>query len=147
MRDKLTLYYSVSNGGDGSAYPQFFNTEKLAQWHQDHQYEGWGESCTGEIIVEGNNLNCSMLQTKEGYYLDIFLNDEDGVNDFVTQFFPNGLPEFTVEIVDPHYYGIFVKGRLVHRHYAYPEKTANKEGVEKLWMKLVVNEENQPLGL
>jgi len=30
---KLTLYYSVSNGGDGSAYPQFCETEAIAEFH------------------------------------------------------------------------------------------------------------------
>lgn len=40
MSEKLTIYYSVENGGDGSAYPRLFDTEKLAEWHQNNQYEG-----------------------------------------------------------------------------------------------------------
>ncbi len=42
--------YSVVNGGDGSAYPQFFQSMSDANKHQEYQqehYEGWGESCTG----------------------------------------------------------------------------------------------------
>ncbi len=116
MSDKLIIYYSVENGGDGSAYPKWFDTEKLAQWHQDHLYECWGESCTGSISVEGNNLSCSELTTKEGHYLTLLLEnyseDESELNEFCSEFFPNGLPKFAVEIVDDSYYGIFVEGRL-----------------------------------
>lgn len=55
---RLTLYYSVSNGGDGSAYPQWFETRELAEIDQELQSmfgEGWGESCTGEIVIEGSD--------------------------------------------------------------------------------------------
>lgn len=142
MNEKLVLYYSVENGGDGSAYPVFFDTKELAEWHQDHLYEGWGESCTGSIIVNGNNLSCPELQTAKGYYLELLLNsiddeliDKNELNKFALKFFPNGLPKFTVKIFSEHlppYYGIFHEDRLVHKHYAYPEKTANDEGVKKL---------------
>jgi hypothetical protein len=56
---KLTLYYSVSNGGDGSAYPQFCETEAIAEMHQEMHNEligeGWGESCTGSITLESES--------------------------------------------------------------------------------------------
>jgi len=126
----------VDNGGDGSAYPRFFDTEELAAWHQDHLYEGWGESCTGEVVVEGDNLSCPELQTKEGHYLDMLLDDEDEVDEFVAQFFPDGLPEFMVGIVDDRYYGVFFNGKLVHKHFAYPEKQTNQEGVARLTEKI-----------
>lgn len=135
MSNKLTIYYSVDNCGDGSAYPRLFNTEKLAEWHQNHLYEGWGESCTGKIVVEGDNLCCSELITKEGYYLELLCdyNDDNEERDaFVLEFFPNGLPEFTVEIIDPSYYGIFVDGCLVYKSFAYPEEKANNEGVKRV---------------
>lgn len=54
MSEKLTLYYSVQNGGDGSAYPQFMESLELAEWDQDHASEGWGESCTGSITLESD---------------------------------------------------------------------------------------------
>lgn len=138
MSDKLTLYYSVENCGDGSAYPRWFETEELADWHQNHLDEGWGESCTGTIVVEGSNLRCSKLQTKEGYYLELLLegyDDDDNTKElekFKSTFFPDGLPEFSVKIIEPHYYGVFVKDRLVYRHFAHPEKKANAKGVKKL---------------
>lgn len=54
----LTLHYSVQNGGDGSAYPSFFESAELAeldqQWEADYG-EGWGESCTGKITLESDS--------------------------------------------------------------------------------------------
>lgn len=136
MTDKLTMYYSVENCGDGSAYPRWFDTKELAEWHQDHLGEDcWGEPCTGEIVAEGDNLRCPELQTKEGYYLDILFEErwpEEDTDPFVLEFFPNGLPEFTVEIIEKRYYGIFVEGQLVYKKFAYPEKNTTDEGVKKL---------------
>lgn len=54
----LTLYYSVSNGGDGSAYPKFSLSKELADIHQDIQDElgeGWGEPCVGAISLESES--------------------------------------------------------------------------------------------
>lgn len=53
---KFTLYYSVQNGGDGSAYPQFFETERLTEMDQEVMSEGWGEPCNGIIEFEGDNI-------------------------------------------------------------------------------------------
>lgn len=53
---QLTIWYSVSNGGDGSAYPQWYETERLTEMDQDLMDEGWGECCNGSITVEGDNL-------------------------------------------------------------------------------------------
>jgi hypothetical protein len=69
---KLILYYSVSNGGDGSAYPIFCESEKIAEYHQEIESElrgeGWGESCTGKIALESESpikvTGCNLL-TKE----------------------------------------------------------------------------------
>lgn len=46
------VYYSVENCGDGSAYPTFVESEELAELLQEHQSEGWGESCTGWLTIE-----------------------------------------------------------------------------------------------
>lgn len=132
---KLTLHYSVQNGGDGSAYPKFVESEELAQWDQDHMDEGWGESCIGSITVGGDNLTCTdRVETKEGYYLDLVLDreEEEQAEEFRAKFFPDGLPEFTVRIIETNYYGVFVGDQLVYKHYAYPETRANDKGVAKL---------------
>jgi hypothetical protein len=135
MSNRLTIYYSVENCGDGSAYPRFFDTKELAEWHQNHLDEGWGESCTGDVTVEGDNLRCQKLQTREGYYLTLLIegyHNQNEIDEFVSEFFPDGLPEFTVEIVDPHHYGIFTEGRLVHKIFAYPEKNTDQDGIKRV---------------
>lgn len=48
---KTTIYYSVENCGDGSAYPEFFDREDVCDAHQDNLTEGWGESCTGSLTI------------------------------------------------------------------------------------------------
>lgn len=58
MKHTLTLYYSVSDGGDGSAYPHFSLSRELCKIHQDIQsefYEGWGEDCIGEITLHSDS--------------------------------------------------------------------------------------------
>ena len=35
----MKIWYSVLNGGDGSAYPVFMTTKELAEWDQDHMDE------------------------------------------------------------------------------------------------------------
>jgi hypothetical protein len=52
----LKIWYSVGNGGDGSAYPQWFENERLTEIDQELMMEGWGETCNGYIEVEGDNL-------------------------------------------------------------------------------------------
>lgn len=47
MLEPCTLYYSVQNGGDGSAYPRFFLTNEACEY--DQETEGWGETCTGSV--------------------------------------------------------------------------------------------------
>lgn len=54
---KVTVWYSIQNGGDGSAYPKYFLTEKEAKSDQDTMDEGWGEPCYGMIeTFEGSNV-------------------------------------------------------------------------------------------
>ncbi len=52
---KTTIYYSVQNCGDGSAYPKFFYDKICADVHQEAQIEGWGEDCTGVLEIEHNS--------------------------------------------------------------------------------------------
>jgi len=46
------IWYSVGNGGDGSAYPYWFESEELAVLDQDYMDEGWGECCVGSLDIE-----------------------------------------------------------------------------------------------
>jgi hypothetical protein len=52
---RLTIWYSIQNGGDGSAYPRWFKTKKLAEMDQEMMDEGWGEPCLGSITFESDS--------------------------------------------------------------------------------------------
>ena len=47
--EKTTIWYSIGNGGDGSAYLRWFLTEKESEYDQENMYEGWGEICNGSV--------------------------------------------------------------------------------------------------
>ena len=119
--EALTIYYSVSNGGDGSAYPHWFESMELAEWDQEHMYEGWGESCTGSITVESMSAiklaDGQTLNTKESYLIEDL--DPEDLEEFKNEFFPNGLPTFEVKENGPTsnedyiYVDIYADGELV----------------------------------
>jgi hypothetical protein len=51
----MKLYYDVQNGGDGSAYPRFYQTQdeaEIAQNKHNEEGEGWGEDCTGSVELK-----------------------------------------------------------------------------------------------
>lgn len=66
---ELKLYYSVTNGGDGSAYPTFVESAKLATWLQENDIcdEGWAEDCSGTITLKSDSpITCDeSIQTIE----------------------------------------------------------------------------------
>lgn len=124
---KLTVFYSVQNGGDGSAYPRFMESKKLCEFDQEHMSEGWGESCTGSISFESDSpITClDDIVTKESYFIDNYCDEYDNGKskeqmEFVSKFFPNGLPKFTVKVEDTKskdytYNLVFVDGKQVAR--------------------------------
>lgn len=78
---KTTIYYSVQNCGDGSAYPAFFDRKELADLDQEYQYEGWGEDCVGYLEIESDSpVTISDVQSKEEVLAELYseLYDEDG---------------------------------------------------------------------
>ena len=55
---KTTVWFSVRNGGDGSAYPVWFLTRPDADKDQENMCEGWGESCIGSVqTYEGADIH------------------------------------------------------------------------------------------
>lgn len=55
--EKTTVYYSPTNGGDGSVGLSWFLTAKAAEEHQDSLEEGWGEDCSGKVeTYVGSNV-------------------------------------------------------------------------------------------
>lgn len=77
---KIKLWYSVSNGGDGSAYPHFFLTEDHAYKDQEMMSEGWGEHCTGMVeTFEGSNIHVEAKRRSKEMpkRIKAWENDED----------------------------------------------------------------------
>ncbi len=112
----MKIYYSVQNGGDGSAYPMFLTTNKLAEWDQDNMDEGWAERCTGSLQVTSlSQIICPDAMDAVSYWLHR-TEDEDWEpwdlrDEFLGAFFIAGLPHFEVRIrEDAPYYDIYVDG-------------------------------------
>lgn len=106
-----TIWYSVNNGGDGSAYPHWFETMELAEWDQENQSEGFGESCTGSVTFTGDNLKCvTEVKSKEGHYAKLRLDESDKLRSFIKAFYPEDLPKFVVVPGENRYYDILHEG-------------------------------------
>ena len=110
---KLQLFYTIANGGDGSANLEFWESAELAAWAEDHVEEGWGEPCNGCIEIDGDNLiHHEDVQTALGYFIENYMEDENAnskeVRAFRKKFFPHGLPpELKVMSIDAQYFGIY----------------------------------------
>jgi hypothetical protein len=105
---KLTVYYSVADEGDGSAYPSFFESKELANFIQDEEVHlgnsGWGEPCTDSISFKSDSPIITLdVTTKEDYLVESYLdsiNSIGGLEDyefhslvrFKKQFYPDGFP-------------------------------------------------------
>ncbi len=143
----MKIYYSVQNGGDGSAYPWFFTTQELAEWDQDNMDEGWGESCVGSLTVNAATIvsesltpiavpiECPNAMDVVTYWL-LRIEDEDweawGLRDkYLERFFSDGLPRFEVRIRDGgDYYDIYVDGVKKGDRFGYNHETAKSETTE-----------------
>ena len=68
--EPVEVYYSVQNGGDGSAYPRWFLSFEDAERDQEQMSEGWGESCTGTVQTYVGSVvyNQAVLNSKNLSY-------------------------------------------------------------------------------
>ena len=121
---KTTIHYSVEDHGDGSgkhiAYPRFFTTEALAEWHQEHLSQGWVESCTGTLEIEHEGaILCSDAQNELAYYLELFdsYDNKDKIVEYVKAFFPDGIPKIDVAIESKTKYTVSSNGELIDTCY------------------------------
>ncbi len=58
----IKIWYSIQNGGDGSAYLGYFFNEFAAQHDQDDMDQPWGETCIGSIdTYEGSDTHKEMI--------------------------------------------------------------------------------------
>ena len=126
--EKLTIIYSVQNGGDGSAYPRLMESMELAEWDQENQYEGWGESCTGTIEVESDSpiKIVDGVQTAEETFLEMDEDKKEKQKKFLDQFFPEGFPLVYVEFSNNEgYYDVFRTSdeKFLFKKFAWPKRT------------------------
>ncbi|MHA1949321.1 MAG: hypothetical protein ACW99G_04935 [Candidatus Thorarchaeota archaeon] len=74
------IWYSVHNGGDGSAYPVFMESEAQVKIDQRNQDEGWGEPCYGKIVVDSDSditvVNHVITIDEQLKYLEDELNSD-----------------------------------------------------------------------
>ena len=117
---KRKLYYSIGDGGDGSVFIDWFDSAKLADFREECDERGWGESCTGSIEIETDgtkiHFNNVVVDNKYSYFIN---KEEDEKNwkghyegrnanhffleGFLNSFFPNGLPKFEVDYKNPNF--------------------------------------------
>lgn len=97
---KITIYYRTVNGGDGSAYPNFYTTAALADWYENNDDEGFCES-TGSLdifISEESEINIPKLKNEWICFLELI---NDGVSEiagnFAENFFPEGFDKVNVK--------------------------------------------------
>ena len=110
-------------------------SQELAAWDQnnDPYGKGWAEDYSGYITIESDSIITvkDEIETKESFYLNL-INEEytsynkDQIDDFVSKFFPKGVPVFTVkksekeswtstyeEVQIYNYFDIFCEGNLI----------------------------------
>jgi len=117
---KVIVWYSIQNGGDGSAYPAWFLTEDDAERDQEDMDEGWGESCTGSVeTFEGADIHKKAIENSEKLKgKHEYLKEEDyyecrGV----------GTGARSNKVCE-HCHDDIIKGTPHDMHYFYPEFTA-----------------------
>jgi hypothetical protein len=130
MTHKLTLHYAIINCGDGSAALTFLESEALAEFDQSDD-NGWGEPCLGSISLESDSpiKVTEEIETKEMYLIRLFDNDDSRLEEFIEEFFPDGLPEFTVKTgktrVDYVENSIYADGVFAGSVYRHPKESGD----------------------
>ena len=73
MLERIKVYCSIINCGDGSARNRWFLTMNQAETDQENQRDSWGESCTGMVeTFVGSNIHVAAVSNAEEYF------DENG---------------------------------------------------------------------
>ena len=98
--------------------------------------EGWGESCDGNLtVLSDSDVVVVEMMDEVGYWLNR-TEDEDCEpweyrDEFLSEFFPDGLPQFEVRIrEDETYYDIYVGGDKKGERFAYNDDTGQVEATE-----------------
>jgi hypothetical protein len=69
-KTKTEVWYIVTSGGDGSAYPSWFLTEEETEFYEEYDKqiydEGMGETCNGRVETYiGSNIHKYAVENSE----------------------------------------------------------------------------------
>ena len=65
--EKVTVWSSITNGGDGSAFNFYYLTYEEAEKAQEDDDEGWAEECVDEIeTYVGSNVHKEAVKNSKG---------------------------------------------------------------------------------
>ena len=69
--EKIQVYNSIQNGGDGNAYSKYFLTKESAEADQRAMHESWREDCIDivETYVGSNVCNMAIENSQADIYL------------------------------------------------------------------------------
>ena len=102
----MKIYCSAENCGDGSVSISLFDNYGLAEWHQEHMDEGWGEPCITTISLKSDSpIHCEDIEGPIEFYIACIsqlYGDEQWEDkaEFQALFFPDGLPTFQAVAVE-----------------------------------------------
>lgn len=92
------LWYSVQNGGDGSAYPVLMESEALCELDQKFLDESWGEPCLGCFRIESESP-IKVLEEAETVDSMIAEVEEELAEDYIQEYRKAGeYPEMFVRL-------------------------------------------------
>jgi hypothetical protein len=64
--EKIKLYYSIRNAGDGSSYLRWFFSQEDASNDQENQDEGFAEDCSGMVeTYKGSNIHKDAIEDQK----------------------------------------------------------------------------------
>jgi len=108
-------------------------------------WEGWGESCVMDKLQESDSpMTCLKVTTALGFYLEkeesSWENDGDK-EEFLADFFPDGIPQMSVTIADKNHYFIWANGKIHRKDFAYiPGKEAEATEEGRIALEKLLNE-------
>lgn len=99
---QIKVFYSIRNAGDGSAYLEWFLTDKAAQRDQEIMDEPWGEDCCGSVeTFEGSDIHNKALKNETSVtILNILERELDSIDGVSVYTYPDSVSFWGLDNVD-----------------------------------------------
>lgn len=102
--ERTKVHYVIISGGDGSAYPSFVESKKLAEWiemHESEQGEGFTEAAGWLSYKSDSPVKFDNVETKESYYLENLVGEwtnlsKESTQNYIDTFFSGTRPTFEI---------------------------------------------------